>query len=53
MPELTNDEKLALELYKPPFTYRHGYIFDADGNMVGDQAGDSAATRVRGWGRIS
>lgn len=53
MPKLTNDEKLALELYKPPFVFRCGYIFDAEGNMVGDEAGNSAAMRVRGWGRIS
>jgi len=43
----------ALRLYRPPFRHEHGFIWDADGNMVADDrtAGD-AAVQVRGWGRI-
>ena len=43
----------ALALYKAPFRFQHGYIFDAAGLMVADDGdmGDSVA-RVRGWGRI-
>lgn len=40
----------ALALYKPPFRFIHGYIYDADSNMVAD---DGGILRVRGWGRIS
>lgn len=43
-------KKAALALYRPPFTSSHGYIFDADSNMVADDAG--SACRVRGWGCI-
>jgi hypothetical protein len=49
------DDKLrtsALELFKPPFHYHCGYIFDTSGNMVSDNCGETAATRLRGWGRI-
>lgn len=46
----------ALALYTPPFKYEHGYIFDANGEMVADQGGSqpypNAPLRVRGWGRI-
>ena len=45
--------KVALELYKPPFTYERGYIFDANNRMVADDNAESFALRVRGWGRIS
>ena len=38
----------ALELYKPPFIFRAGYIHDSAGSMVADEA----ALRIRGWGRI-
>ena len=43
----------ALALYKAPFRFEHGYIYDADGLMISDDgdAGDSIA-RVRGWGLI-
>lgn len=46
----------ALKLYRPPFRYEHGYIFDSQNEMVVDDASKSqeaAALRVRGWGRIS
>lgn len=48
----------AFNIYKPPFeSGPAGYIFDATGRMVADQAGGDcgkgAALRVRGWGRIS
>lgn len=45
----------ALALYKPPFKFDHGYIFDADNQMVADEVeADSMinALRIRGWGRI-
>lgn len=43
----------ALALYKAPFRFKHGYVFDANGEMVSDDGdiADSVA-RVRGWGRI-
>jgi hypothetical protein len=41
----------ARKLYRPPFRYECGYIFDADHHMVADQTAHSL--RVRGWGRIS
>lgn len=41
----------AKELYKPPFRHDRGYIFDADSNMVADDA-EANIMRVRGWGRI-
>ena len=42
----------ALELYKPPFNFHCGYIFDSEGNMFSDMPTDAYVTRVRGWGRI-
>jgi hypothetical protein len=46
----------ALALYKPPFKFDRGYIFDADSNIAsddGDMTGNlNVAARVRGWGRI-
>ena len=41
----------AIDLYTEPFTFQHGYIFDAKGSMVADEAGANIA-RVRGWGMI-
>jgi hypothetical protein len=49
----------ALALYKPPFRFQMGYIFDGAGKMVADQDGfdgkvqEAVIARVRGWGRIS
>lgn len=45
----------AISLYKPPFKFDFGYIWDADGQMVADQKLDEEGQilRVRGWGRIS
>lgn len=45
----------AISLYKPPFKFDFGYIWDADGQMVADQKlnEDGQILRVRGWGRIS
>lgn len=45
----------AIALYKPPFKFDHGYIWDADGRMVADNNldEDGQILRVRGWGRIS
>lgn len=60
MPPFGSKRAAALALYRPPFTFRMGYIRDAGGHMVADQDGfgegskvfDSVAARVRGWGRI-
>ena len=50
---MTDDLKAkAMGLYCAPFKYVHGYIFDANNNMVADEAAASCL-RVRGWGRIS
>jgi hypothetical protein len=46
----------ALALYKGPFNYHHGYIYDAAGQMISDEGRDAelkGLARVRGWGRIS
>lgn len=45
----------AIALYKPPFKFVHGYVWDADGHMVADNNldQDGQILRVRGWGRIS
>ena len=57
-PELKN---IALQVYKPPFTYRSGYIWDAKHKMVADRTGGDHqcfdegtgyALRIRGWGHI-
>lgn len=54
----------ALALYKPPFRYEHGYIWDANDEMVADRVRvpeepDGSAVgnclgvlRIRGWGRL-
>lgn len=46
--------ELALELYKPPFVFNRGYVYDNANCMVADD-GDckDKVERVRGWGRIS
>ncbi len=41
----------ALDLYKPPFRYEYGYIFDSENEMVSDDYATSIQ-EVRGWGRI-
>jgi len=33
---------------KRPFSYQHGYIYDANGDVVSDEHG----SRIRGWGRL-
>ena len=51
------NEEQALQawkaLYKAPFTFKFGVIFDANHNMVADDVSDEGAVRIRGWGRIS
>ena len=42
----------ALKLYKPPFRFSHGFIWDADDRMVADCPAEDAALRIRGWGYI-
>ena len=64
MPEIVGISKTALDLYKAPFSYQYGYIFDANGQTFADNSCESdesiecsktgsLALRVRGWGRIS
>lgn len=43
-----NLEIRARRALVPPFSYSGGYVYDANGHMVADQA----ALRVRGWGRF-
>lgn len=54
-PPFGSKRNAALALYRPPFTFMHGYIHDADGHMVSDDDGvdKHIAQRVRGWGRMS
>lgn len=44
----------ALNAFKPPFRYLHGYIWDSEGQMVADNHVESSvpALRVRGWGYL-
>jgi hypothetical protein len=50
----SDEREFALSIYKPPFRFQHGYIFDAVNHMVVDDVLDGVkAARVRGWGRIS
>lgn len=50
----------ALALYEAPFRFKHGFIYDANDQMVADQGGNvdeevktHIIARIRGWGRIS
>lgn len=57
LPILKPIEKAALALYKPPFTFDHGYIVDSRSLVVSDDGTPGElqkmiAGRVRGWGRI-
>ena len=48
-----NIRDTAIGLYEPPFSFKCGYIFDKNGQMVADQGGaEGYVMRVRGWGRI-
>ena len=51
----------AMAVYKPPFKYKYGYIYDSQNLMVADDGGigkeepgveGAVAARVRGWGRL-
>lgn len=42
----------AFALYKGPFRYEQGYIWDANNEMVADDRKEVAVSRVRGWGRM-
>ena len=57
MKTLTKIQSAAIDLYKPPFKFECGYIFDSEHNMLADNGGmdelmDGMAARIRGWGRI-
>ena len=49
---------VAFELYKPPFYFLGGYVWDSGHHMVLDQhtddgdTADAIVARIRGWGRI-
>ena len=47
----------AMAIYKPPFFFRAGYIFDDEGNIFADMGSEddrqARIARIRGWGRIS
>ena len=53
---LTDVQRVALGVYKPPFRYdkRGGYIWDAGDKMVSDEVTRRAkeVTMLRGWGNI-
>ncbi len=53
-PACSISEARAMALYSPPFKFQHGFIFDANGEMVsdGELENQDAIQRVRGWGRI-
>ena len=59
-PPFGSKRAAAMAIYTAPFTYEHGYIFDAKRHMVADNGGigdersveGAVAARVRGWGRI-
>ncbi len=57
MNNLTNIQQQAIKLYTPPFIYKDGYVFDANGYIVLDNVievtKDIDFLRIRGWGRIS
>ena len=48
-------KKLILEIYKAPFAHHCGYINDADGEMVADDAGVdfTSVLQMRGWGHLT
>lgn len=52
--ELKNNlTEKALLVYRAPFRYECGYIFDAEGKMAADEGGSvESSCRVRGWGRL-
>ena len=45
---MTDFSKLALDLYKPPFRYYRGYIWDSGNKMVADDPATDAPCRIRG-----
>lgn len=53
----TDIRKAAFDLYTPPFRHEHGYILDANNQVVADNGAIGEmkgviAARIRGWGRI-
>lgn len=60
-PPFGSIRKAAMAVYKPPFIYQYGYIYDSQNLMVADNGGlgkedpgvkGAVAARVRGWGRL-
>lgn len=49
---MTEIRKAAALLYKAPFRYECGFIWDANNSMVVDNFAENAAARIRGWGAI-
>lgn len=53
MTKITIKITLIESKYKKPFSFDgHGYIDDADGNMVADFYSKDGSIRPRGWGRF-
>lgn len=59
-PPFGSIRKAAMAVYKAPFKYNHGYIYDSQNLMVADDGGygddnsvsGAVASHVRGWGRL-
>ena len=57
-PPFGSKRKAAMAVYKPPFKYQHGHIYDSRHFMVADNGGveggveGAVASRIRGWGRL-
>jgi len=61
VPPFGSIRKTAMAVYKPPFKYLYGYIYDSENHMVADNGSindaepsvsNAIALRIRGWGRI-
>ncbi len=58
LPRMAHLRERARALYRPPFKFEGGYIWDKNMEMVADSHLNTlrdepmAAVRIRGWGRI-
>ena len=45
--------RVGMSLYKPPFKYEHGFIFDSNDHIFADDGPTGMLlARIRGWGYI-